>query len=176
MTVIPLAAWLTGCTPTDTATWRTDTAAAETDLDTTEAGEEDWEDEGEDDWEEGDEYAKVQWGLMEGDEGWTGFYLSDPEAGGELCDLEYEAKWVTTTECTDCLEAWIITRGSSEVWLDVDGACAAEGWTELEGTRFGVGYDSETLWADLGAGWEAIEEADGEREGDFAFFEIWLED
>ena len=173
MILLPLGTVLTGCTPTDTATWRTDTdtGGEETGDETEGEGEEGEEDDGEE-----QEYGKALWGFLEGDEGWTGFYFFDADAGGDLCDLEYEAKWATTTDCTECIESWIITRGAAEAWVNVEGACEAEGWTGLEGTSFGVGYNEESLWADLGKGWVAIEEADGEREEDFAFFEILLSD
>ena len=171
MIAIPMAVLLAGCTPNDTATWRTDTATGggET-VDETEG------EGGEESEEEGTEYAKALWGFLEGEEGWTGFYFFDPDSGGDMCDLEYEAKWAKSTDCTECIESWIITRGAEEAWVNVDGSCEAEGWTGLEGTSFGVGYNEDSLWADLGKGWAAIEEGDGEREEDFAFFEILLSD
>ena len=93
-----------------------------------------------------------------------------------MCDLEYQAEWAISTDCPDCIESWSITRGAAEVWVNVDGACEAEGWIGLEGTSFGIGYTEESLWADLGTGWVAIEEAEGEFEEDFAFSEILLEE
>jgi hypothetical protein len=173
MILLPLGIALTGCTPPDTATWRTDTDTA---AGAGETGDETEGEEDEEDWEEEQAYGKTLWGYLEGDEGLTGFYFFDDEADGEVCDLDYAAKWVTTSECTDCIESWVITRGAAEVWVNVDGACEAEGWVGLEGTSFGVGYNEDSLWADLGKGWVAIEEADGEREDDFAFFEIFLAD
>jgi len=152
----------------DAATWRYETAET---LPEGEGGEETWEDD------DGDhEYVKVLWGEMEGDEGWTGFYFYDADAGGELCDIEYEAEWTVITDCPDCIEAWSITRGASDAWVSVDGACEAEGWTGLEGTSFGIGYTEASLWADLGTGWVALEAAEGEREEDFAYFEVMLEE
>ncbi|MDG1484366.1 MAG: hypothetical protein P8R54_32550 [Myxococcota bacterium] len=168
MIVIPMVSLLAGCAPTDTATWRTDTAGGG------EAGDE-TEGEGEDE-DEGVEYEKALWGALEGDEGWTGFYFYDADAGGDLCDIEYEAEWAVITDCPDCIEAWSITRGGSDVWVNVDGACEAEGWTGLEGTSFGIGYTEASLWADLGTGWVAIEVAEGKREEDFAYFAVMLEE
>ncbi len=166
MILLPMGTVLTGCTPTDTATWRTDTA--------TDGGETGEETEGED--EEEQEYVKSLWGFLEGDEGWTGFYFYDADAGGERCDIEYEAEWTVITDCPDCIEAWSITRGASDAWVSVDGACEAEGWTGLEGTSFGIGYTEASLWADLGTGWVALEAAEGEREEDLAYFEVMLEE
>ena len=71
MILLTLSVHLAGCTPTDSATWRYDTA--ETEDDTT--GE----------WEDDEEfvYEKLIWGVLEGEEGWTGFYYADPDAGND---------------------------------------------------------------------------------------------
>ena len=80
-----------------------------------------------------------------------------------------------TTACAACEQAWTIERGELEVWVNEDGACDEEGWTDLEGTTFGVGYQDETMWADLGEGWGAVEgEAEVWDEG--FWFDIWLGD
>ena len=74
----------------------------------------------------------------------------------------------------DTSRTWYITR-SSESWIEinVDGACEAEGWTELADTTFRVGHRDETLLADLGSGWEEVE-AEGEAEEGWLAFGIWL--
>ena len=75
LTLLLIAA---ACTPKD-ATWRYDTAPpVETDTDTDTDADTD---------EEGD-YGAVLWGDYEGDEGWTGYWLYDPDNGGERCDME----------------------------------------------------------------------------------------
>lgn len=155
---------LAACTSGD-ATWRYDTAPpVETEEDT---GEEE---------EEEEDYAKVLWGDYEADEGWTGFWLYDPGQGGELCDMEYEiVAYEETTLCKGCEEAWLIERGELEVWVNEGGACDDEGWTDLEGTRFGIGYEGETMWADLGEGWVEVE-AEGEVWDEGFWFDIWLGD
>lgn len=122
-------------------------------------------------------YEKVLWGFIEGDEGWTGFYFADPDQGGELCEVESVLEsWDVTDDCAECEEARLLVRGEEEVHVDVDGACTELGWIGLEGTTFGVGHDGGSIWADLGGGWEVMEDAYAEQEDDWSWFEIWFGD
>ena len=135
--------------------------------------EDDWE---EDDWEDEIIFERVIWGYVEGAEGWTGLYSADPDQGGVLCDVIYDLDdWSPTEACSDCIEAWIFTRGAEYVETNQDEACEAEGWLGLDGTTLGVGYDEESLIVDLGDGWQAWEEGDGEIGDDYMFFEFALE-
>ena len=164
---------LSACGSTDEATWRYETT--ETLQEGEGTGEEEWEGEGEGEGEGGQVYEKVLWGATEGEESWTGLYFADPDAGGELCEVIFETgPWVPTDDCTDCAEAWTITRGEELVEIDVDGACEAEGWLGLGGTSFSIGYSEEAWLADLGGGWQEVDGGAGE-EGEWLFFEIWLE-
>jgi len=162
-----MASLMAGCSG-DEATWRYDTAPP--------AGDDGGDDDDDDD-DDDLEYEKWLWGELDGDEGWTGYSYADPEQGGELCELMYEVEsWVSTDGCEACTEAWTITRGEEEIWTDVDGTCGDEGWTGLQGSSLGVGHDGDQVWADLGEGWQSQEEAWGEHEYDWAWFEIWLGD
>lgn len=161
---IVLVLLLAGC-PGDRATWRYEPAPPADD------------DVGDDDDDDDDDliYEKLLWGFQEDEEAWTGFYFSDPDQGGELCDVEYEvASWEVTDDCVECVLAWTITRGGQEVLIDQGGACEDEGWLGLEGTSFGVGHDGDELWSDLGEGWEVVDEAYFEQEEDWTFFEIFF--
>jgi len=154
-------------------TWRYDTPPGDDDDDVTD---DDDDDDGDDDDDDDDMYEKVLWGERWEDEAWTGFFFVDPAQGGELCEVEYEvASWVSTDDCADCVEAWTLTRGEGDAFLDVHGTCGDLGWTGLEGTSLGVGHDGDLLWADLGQGWQAMEDAEGEIGGDEVWFEIWLD-
>ncbi len=89
----------------------------------------------------------------------------------------YEAEsWLPTEDCVECIEAWTVTRGWEFVEVDVDGACGDEGWTGLEGSSLSVGHDGDEAWADLGGGWQVMEDALVENEGEWLWFEIWFRD
>ena len=159
------------------ATWIVEESEFE-DSDSDSEGEgEDWEDEeGEEDWEDEIIFERVIWGYIETDEGWTGLYSADPDQGGVLCDVIYDLDdWSLTEDCSDCVEAWILTRGEEFVEENQDEACEAEGWLGLDGSTFGVGYSEDSLMVDLGKGWQSWEDGDGEVEEDFMIFEIVLE-
>ena len=142
-----------------------------------EEGEEGEDEEGFDEEEFEDEIVdeKVIWGFEEGVEMYTGLYNADPEKGGVLCDVFFKASKAATDSGVDCAEAWEITRDFEWVEVDVDGACEAEGWIGLEGTSFGIGHDEESVLADLGDGWKAYENAEGELGVDGMMFEIQLD-
>ena len=82
--------------------------------------------------------------------------------------------WASTEDCADCEEAWILTRGEAYEEANEDDACESEGWSGLEGTTFGVGYDDAGLMVDLGDGWQSWEEGDGEIKDEVMFFELQL--
>ena len=167
-TSVILSLGLLGCSPSDSATWTTEPAEPPTEDDSTEL-----ENELED---EEPVYEKVIWGYQEGQEALTGLYYADPDQGGVLCEVFYVIDSLKPTNtCKACSEAWIITRGEGLVDVNEDGACEAEGWSNLSGTSISVGYTNEQLWADLGTGWQAYEEAYGELDEDMLFFEISLE-
>jgi len=160
-----------GCSAGQDVQWRYDDGSGDDDAGDDDAGDDDA---GDDD---DEEYEKLMWGEREGEEAWTGFFFADPDQGGVLCDIEFEiVEVVAAKDCPGCDAAFVLTRGPEEVWEDVGGACAGEGWTGLEGTSFGIGHAGETLYLDEGAGWGAVPDGEGEVFGDDFWFEIWFEE
>ena len=156
--------FLLGCSSPDNATWRTETASPDTDTDT----DTDWED-------DEDFLGKSLWGEVEDGGGATGYYY-ETEDQGVLCDVVYLVDaWEETDACPDCAVAWSINRGESFTKANENGTCESEGWTGLSGTTIGVGAaDDDTLWADLGNGWEIVD-AEGEAGEEWLFFVISLD-
>jgi len=164
---------LSACAPADEATWRTDTSAVDTD---TEINESEEDDEADDGGEDESSPGKWLWGDLEGAEGITGYYY-ESEDQDVLCEVIYLVEsWGPTDDCSACEFAWSIVRGEEFAEVNVDGACEAEGWTGLAGTTIGVGAGAdESLWADLGSGWQTVE-AEGEAGEEWLFFAISLEE
>lgn len=162
-----------GCTPADNASWTTDPAEPSTGEDSTEFEEEG---DGEGEWEDEEIVnQKVLWGYQEGQEALTGLYYADPDQGGVLCEVFFLIDdRVTTDACEACTEAWTVTRGEGLIDINVDGACEAEGWNNLWGSSYGIGYVEEQLWADLGQGWKAYDNGQGEFEDGLLLFELSL--
>ncbi|MCA9571740.1 MAG: hypothetical protein KC656_28075 [Myxococcales bacterium] len=128
----------------------------------------DWQDSGAQD--TGDSGAWTgQWGEItrQGDafgEAWMGFTQWDGTAS--QCDVAYPLENPTPASgCATCTLQTTFTLGAPEVEADVAGACAAQGWTGLQGTTITIGHaPPESLWMQANGtfsavGWSSLDAA-----------------
>ena len=124
-----------------------------------------------------EDQARMMWGDIDPSSrtGLVGFVQSDPEDGDMLCVLTYEMPSAEEIDdCSECQTAWSLTYGTAAIETDEDGACAAAGWTELEGTTLRVGVSGQVSWLNTGEGFQ--DAGDGGEDEGLVWFDIWLAD